>query len=102
MSRVRSPSPALNVPSAGRAFGGGFLPLSTRRAAPMPLHLKPPSDRESWNLGVCWLIAVILLPAGVSRGGDHILTIGGGSAASNNQVSLEKNVLFLQKSLAAA
>src|SRR2546423_8584176 len=31
---------------------------------------------------------------------DHFLTIGGGSSASNNQVSLEKNVLFLQHFLA--
>src|SRR5438270_3581399 len=34
--------------------------------------------------------------------GDHFLTIGGGSAASNNQVSLEKNVLYLQRFLEAA
>ncbi len=30
---------------------------------------------------------------------DHFLTIGGGSSASNNQVSLEKNVLYLQRFL---
>src|SRR5438309_11626105 len=30
---------------------------------------------------------------------DHILTIGGGSSASNNQVSLEKNVLYFQRFL---
>lgn len=33
---------------------------------------------------------------------DHFLTIGGGSSASNNQVSLEKNVLYLQRFLHAA
>src|SRR4051794_36560371 len=42
--------------------------------------------------GVC----AAALPA---RGGDHFLTIGGGSSASNNQVSLEKNILYLQRFL---
>jgi hypothetical protein len=49
-------------------------------------------------LGTACLI--LLSVAATSRAADHFLTIGGGSSAENNQVSLEKNVLFLQKSLA--
>ena len=44
------------------------------------------------------LIATGLMPREVAAK-DHFLTIGGGSSASNNQVSLEKNVLFLQRYL---
>ncbi len=33
---------------------------------------------------------------------DYFLTIGGGPTATNNQVSLEKNVLYIQRILAAA
>jgi hypothetical protein len=35
----------------------------------------------------------------VIRGEDHFLTIGGGESPTNNQVSLEKNVLYLQRFL---
>jgi hypothetical protein len=45
------------------------------------------------------LVCVVALPC---RAGDHFLTIGGGSSASNNQVSLEKNVLYLQRFLGDA
>ena len=30
---------------------------------------------------------------------DHFLTIGGGESPTNNQVSLEKNILYLQRFL---
>jgi hypothetical protein len=35
----------------------------------------------------------------VIRGEDHFLTIGGGESPTNNQVSLEKNILYLQRFL---
>src|SRR5258708_3151647 len=44
-------------------------------------------------------VGVALLLAVRAPAGDHFLTIGGGSSASNNQVSLEKNVLSLQRFL---
>lgn len=46
------------------------------------------------------LAACLFHPA--ARAKDHFLTIGGGSSASNNQVSLEKNVLYLQRFLHSA
>src|SRR5688500_13984238 len=42
----------------------------------------------------------LLLTTHRARAEDHFLTIGGGSSADNNQVSLEKNILFFQKVLA--
>jgi hypothetical protein len=48
------------------------------------------------------ILALISLAALPALAGDHFLTIGGGSSASNNQVSLEKNVLYLQRFLEAA
>src|SRR6185436_110489 len=33
------------------------------------------------------------------RASDHFLTIGGGESPTNNQVSLEKNILYLQRFL---
>src|SRR5947209_16658829 len=45
-----------------------------------------------------WVLSIAAAPA-LAR--DHFLTIGGGNSASNNQVSLEKNVLFLQRYLEA-
>src|SRR3954470_1124793 len=45
--------------------------------------------------------AFLTLPA-TGRAADHFLTIGGGTTADNNQVSLEKNVLYLQKCLSDA
>ena len=51
-----------------------------------------------------WLIVplgiMLIWMAPAARGGDHFLTIGGGSSAANNQVSLENNVLYLQHFLA--
>lgn len=57
------------------------------------------SNRGLWLLGFLMIGVAAATPIQAS---DHILTIGGGSSASNNQVSLEKNVLFLQRYLAAA
>src|SRR5258708_17035386 len=48
------------------------------------------------------LISVLSIGAIPALARDHFLTIGGGSSASNNQVSLEKNVLFLQRYLEAS
>src|SRR5690348_5444821 len=48
------------------------------------------------------LAMLVCLAALPCRAGDHFLTIGGGSSASNNQVSLEKNVLYLQRFLGDA
>jgi hypothetical protein len=44
-------------------------------------------------------VFVVLFVAPLARGGDHFLTIGGGDSPANNQVSLEKNVLFFQRLL---
>lgn len=49
-----------------------------------------------------WALIIALVFAASARGKDHFLTIGGGSSAQNNQVSLEKNVLYLQRFLQAA
>jgi hypothetical protein len=49
---------------------------------------------------VITLIGLLLSSAPPLRAADHFLTIGGGSSAANNHVSLEKNVLFLQRFLA--
>ncbi len=49
----------------------------------------------------CCLLLLLGLSSTV-RAADHFLTIGGGNNAGNNQVSLEKNVLFLERYLAAA
>jgi hypothetical protein len=51
---------------------------------------------RSFRIGVALLVMGAVLPAAAK---DHFLTIGGGSSASNNQVSLEKNVLFFQRFL---
>ncbi|HET6250342.1 MAG TPA: C13 family peptidase [Tepidisphaeraceae bacterium] len=40
-----------------------------------------------------------LLTAAFARAADHFLAIGGGDSPTNNQVSLEKNVLFFQRLL---
>src|SRR5947209_20330862 len=43
------------------------------------------------------IIATVFLLAGAARAKDHLLTFGGGTTVNNNQVSLEKNVLYLQR-----
>ena len=45
-------------------------------------------------------LAALLFLSPLAQAGDHFLTIGGGSSPSNNQVSLEKNVLYFQRFLA--
>jgi len=47
--------------------------------------------------GLVALLALLTAPASAK---DHLLTFGGGSSVDNNQVSLEKNVLYLQRFLA--
>jgi hypothetical protein len=48
-----------------------------------------------------WLLGFLLSmhSCSVIRGEDHFLTIGGGESPTNNQISLEKNVLYLQRFL---
>ncbi|HEV8379629.1 MAG TPA: hypothetical protein VGP99_12325 [Tepidisphaeraceae bacterium] len=48
-----------------------------------------------------WLLGFLLSvhSCSVIRGEDHFLTIGGGESPTNNQVSLEKNILYLQRFL---
>lgn len=48
-----------------------------------------------------WLLGILLSANSCSliRASDHFLTIGGGESPTNNQVSLEKNVLYLQRFL---
>jgi hypothetical protein len=54
--------------------------------------------RLRWLLG----LLVSLHSCSVIRGEDHFLTIGGGESPTNNQVSLEKNILYLQRFLSEA
>jgi hypothetical protein len=44
-------------------------------------------------------LLISLHSCSVIRGEDHFLTIGGGESPTNNQVSLEKNILYLQRFL---
>jgi hypothetical protein len=46
------------------------------------------------------LVTLLLLATRAARAEDHFLTIGGGSSPDNNQVSLEKNIIYFQKVLA--
>jgi hypothetical protein len=47
------------------------------------------------------VVLMLLLPTLASRGGeDHFLTIGGGGSPRNNQLSLERNVVFFRRTLA--
>lgn len=48
------------------------------------------------------ILNVVLSTSAPVIAADHFLTIGGGNAANNNQVSLEKNVMYLQRFLSAA
>src|SRR5688572_1990327 len=47
-----------------------------------------------------YVLLAVLVIGQAAFAKDHFLTIGGGSSAFNNQISLEKNVLFLQRILA--
>lgn len=51
------------------------------------------------RMRLCHLACVLLCAAGPARAADHYLTIGGGQSPRNNQVSLEKNVLFFRDAL---
>src|SRR5947207_14070798 len=51
--------------------------------------------RLRWLLG----LMVSLHSCSVMRAEDHFLTIGGGESPTNNQVSLEKNIVYLQRFL---
>src|SRR6059058_3371245 len=47
------------------------------------------------------LIVLVLITASAQGGGtDHFLTIGGGGSPRNNQLSLERNVVFFRRTLA--
>jgi len=59
-----------------------------------------PSGSKSGSTALS--IAILLLVLGLARRGsasDHFLVIGGGPGPAENQVSLEKNVLFFQRLL---
>jgi len=53
------------------------------------------------RMRIPWLLGLLVSvhSCSVIRGEDHFLTIGGGESPTNNQVSLEKNVLYLQRFL---
>lgn len=54
--------------------------------------------RTGLLLGVAgWLVGVAAAAAGEGR--DYFLTIGGGGAPQNNQVSLERNVVYFRQAL---
>jgi hypothetical protein len=82
---------ALRKKASGMGRGGNADIIGAVSSKPTSLR-----RRLVCAVGLC-LIAGI---GAWSRAEDHILTIGGGSSASNNQVSLEKNVLYLQHFLA--
>lgn len=46
---------------------------------------------------IAFIFCFVMAASQSASAKDHFLTIGGGSSASNNQVSLEKNVLYLQR-----
>ena len=52
---------------------------------------------EYRSIAILLLVAIAGVEPAVAK--EHFLTIGGGSSASNNQVSLEQNVLYLQRFL---
>jgi hypothetical protein len=66
---------------------------------PPVISRKPNRILRAWSIAylICSALALSPSPAGAE---DHFLTIGGGSSPSNNQVSLEKNILYLQRFLA--
>src|SRR5947207_9775951 len=45
-------------------------------------------------------ILLLLLVCASANGADHFLTIGGGGSPHNNQLSLERNVVFFRRVLA--
>jgi len=45
------------------------------------------------------MLIAVLMVARVAQAGDRYLTIGGGGSPQNNQVSLERNVVFFQRTL---
>jgi hypothetical protein len=49
---------------------------------------------------ICAVAAAVLSATAAARGDDYFLTIGGGATVSNNQMSLERNVLYFQRILA--
>src|SRR4051812_17061501 len=53
------------------------------------------------HMNVRWLLGLLVSLQFCSAAGaeDHFLTIGGGESPTNNQVSLEKNILYLQRFL---
>lgn len=57
------------------------------------------ANRLSMQLLCAAVVSACLALPATGRAADHFLTIGGGSTADNNQISLEKNVLYLQKCL---
>lgn len=74
-------------------------PFSTETAADIIPAVTFLSKTPAGRIGLTVIGIVICLSASQVLSEDHILTIGGGSSATNNQVSLEKNVLFFQQYL---
>lgn len=58
-----------------------------------PMYQSPPRW-TSLLVGIC-----LLLPASTSQAKNYFLTIGGGYLPSGNQASLERNVLYFQRTL---
>lgn len=46
------------------------------------------------------IVLLLLLSASAQGGTDHFLTIGGGGSPHNNQLSLERNVVYFRRTLA--
>lgn len=55
---------------------------------------------RTFNLSTVLVLAAIGLATSVAEASDYILTIGGGPTPESNQVSLESNVLYFQRTLA--
>jgi hypothetical protein len=55
---------------------------------------------KHWLASVCVLVIVSSSAGPVLGATDHFLTIGGGGSPRNNQLSLERNVVYFRKTLA--
>ncbi len=90
------------TPSRKFAQALAFCPLDFRLSATTFLVIISSMYFKNRRLSPAVIFAALLLLALIRpvAGGDHFLIIGGGDSPSNNQVSLEKNVLFFQRLMA--
>src|SRR5689334_12150132 len=100
-----------SCPCLRRSTRARVLAHATQRISVGPLHLATivctflhspatiPAPQFGGRLSLRSCICALFLIASPAFAADHFLTFGGGDSASHNQVSLEKNVLYLQRVL---